>query len=125
MEAYRTSPESLELHKLLREMVDTGIEYVVMEVSSQALKVGRVDGMIFDYGIFTNMEPDHIGPNEHASFEEYAACKGMLFKQCKVGIANADDENFEMVMKDHTCTMETIGLLSCFILSLLYCKLKL
>ena len=80
-----------------------------MEVSSQGLMMHRTAGIPFELGIFTNLAPDHIGPNEHASFEEYAQCKGMLFKQCKVGIANADDENFEMVMKDHTCTLETIG----------------
>ena len=61
---------------------------MVMEVSSQALMQHRSQGFVFDFGIFTNIEPDHIGPNEHASFEEYLHCKGLLFQQCRVGIVN-------------------------------------
>ena len=86
--AVNTTPESYIVQKTFREMVDAGIECVVMEVSSQGLMLHRVGGFTFDYGIFTNLEPDHIGPNEHKDFEEYMACKGMLFKQCKVGIVN-------------------------------------
>ncbi len=107
--ANNTTPESYIVQEYFAEMLKAGCEVCVMEVSSQGLMMHRTAGIPFELGIFTNLAPDHIGPNEHASFEEYAACKGMLFKQCKVGIANADDENFEMVMKDHTCTLETIG----------------
>jgi len=64
---------------------------------------------VFDYGIFTNMEPDHIGPNEHASFEEYMQCKGLLFKQCRVGIANCDDKHWQQVLEGYTCRLETYG----------------
>ena len=61
-------------------MVNDGVEYLVMEVSSQALKVGRVDGMLFDYGIFTNLSEDHIGENEHKDMEEYySKCVKMEF----------------------------------------------
>ncbi|MDE6960148.1 MAG: UDP-N-acetylmuramoyl-L-alanyl-D-glutamate--2,6-diaminopimelate ligase, partial [Lachnospiraceae bacterium] len=81
----------------------------VMEVSSQGLMMHRTAGIPFEIGIFTNLAPDHIGPNEHASFEEYAACKGLLFRQCRIGIANVDDTNFEKVLKGHTCALETIG----------------
>lgn len=70
----------------------------------------RSQGFVFDYGIFTNIEPDHIGPNEHSSFEEYMHCKGMLFRQCRVGIANCDDVHWEKVMEGHTCELETYGL---------------
>ena len=60
--------------------------------------------------MFTNIEPDHIGPNEHASFEEYMECKSRLFKQCVHGIGNADSEYFDKIMEGHTCTLETYGI---------------
>ena len=107
--ANNTTPESYIVQEYFAEMLKAGCQVCVMEVSSQGLMMHRTAGIPFELGIFTNLAPDHIGPNEHASFEEYAQCKGMLFKQCKVGIANVDDENFEMVMKDHTCKLETIG----------------
>ena len=92
------------------KMVEAGCHYAVMEVSSQGLMMHRVGGFVFDIGIFTNLEPDHIGPNEHASFEEYMECKGMLFKQCRLGIVNADDEHTEKMLAGHTCEIETYGL---------------
>ena len=107
--ANNTTPESYIVQEYFAEMVKMGCDICVMEVSSQGLMMHRTAGIPFEIGIFTNLAPDHIGPNEHSSFEEYAACKGRLFKQCKVGIANVDDENFELVMKDHTCKLETIG----------------
>ena len=107
--ANNTTPESYIVQEYFAEMIKAGCQVCVMEVSSQGLMMHRTAGIPFELGIFTNLAPDHIGPNEHASFEEYAQCKGMLFKQCKVGIANVDDENFELVMKDHTCKLETIG----------------
>ena len=107
--AKNTTPESYELHKMFRAMVDAGCEYVVMEVSSQGLKMHRVAGIVFDYGIFTNLSPDHIGPNEHASFEEYQECKSLLFRQCKEGIVNADDEHVEGIIKNHTCKLHTFS----------------
>ena len=103
------TPESLTLQKYFREMADAGCDTVVMEVSSQGLMMHRTQGFIFDYGIFTNMEPDHIGPNEHASFEEYMQCKGLLFKQCKIGIVNCDDQHWQQVLENHTCELETYG----------------
>ena len=107
--ANNTTAESYIVQEYFAEMLKAGCQICVMEVSSQGLMMHRTAGIPFEIGIFTNLAPDHIGPNEHSSFEEYAQCKGMLFKQCKVGIANADDENFDMVMKDHTCKLETIG----------------
>ena len=104
-----TTPESYELQRLFAAMVEAGCEYCVMEVSSQGLKMHRVAGFEFDYGIFTNFSEDHIGPNEHASMEEYLYCKSLLFKQCKYGILNVDDPAFEGVTKDHTCQIMTYG----------------
>jgi len=107
--ALNTTPESYILQETFAKMVDAGLDTVVMEVSSQALMQHRTQGFVFDYGIFTNLEPDHIGPNEHASFEEYMACKGLLFKQCQVGIVNGDDSHWEQVTAGHTCSLETFG----------------
>lgn len=98
-----TTPESYELHRMFAAMVEAGCEYVVMEVSSQGLKLDRTAGIMFDYGVFTNLSPDHIGPAEHESFEEYLACKSLLFRQCRVGIVNVDDEHCEEILKGHTC----------------------
>lgn len=80
-----------------------------MEVSSQGLMMHRTDGFTFEIGIFTNIEPDHIGPNEHASFEEYMACKGLLFRQCRHGIVNIDDEHWKTVLEGYTCDLVTYG----------------
>lgn len=104
-----TTPESYELHRMFAAMVEAGCEYVVMEVSSQGLKLDRTAGIYFDYGVFTNLSPDHIGPTEHASFEEYLECKSLLFRQCKVGIVNADDEHWEEILKGHTCEVRTFS----------------
>ncbi len=101
--AKNTTPESFEIHKLFRKMVDSGCKYVVMEVSSQGLKYDRVAGINFDIGVFTNFSPDHIGPNEHTDMEDYAASKGILFKNCKTAVVNADDENVDTILKGHTC----------------------
>lgn len=104
-----TTPESYELHRMFAAMVEAGCEYVVMEVSSQGLKLDRTAGIIFDYGVFTNLSPDHIGPAEHESFEEYLYCKSLLFQQCKVGVVNADDERWEEILKGHTCEVRTFS----------------
>lgn len=108
--AENTTPESYLLQQYFAKMVQEGLDTVVMEVSSQALMLHRTQGFLFDYGIFTNLEPDHIGPNEHASFEEYMACKGLLFRQCRVGIVNGDDEHMLKVTEGHTCELETYGM---------------
>ena len=105
-----TTPEAYTLQKYLRQMVDEGCEYAVMEVSSQGLKLERTATIIFDYGIFTNLEEDHIGPKEHADMEEYIRCKGKLFKQCKCGIVNSDDQYVMQVLAGNTCEVETYGL---------------
>ena len=104
-----TTPESYTVHEYFDRMVKAGCECVVMEVSSQALKYHRTAGIKFDIGVFTNLEPDHIGPNEHSDFEDYLRCKSRLFKQCDVGIVNSDDEHFLEVTRGRICPIETYG----------------
>ena len=110
IKANNTTPESTVVQDYLRRMVEAGCDSVVMEVSSQGLMLHRTLGIDFDFGIFTNLEPDHIGPNEHDSFEQYTYCKSLLFRQCKIGIVNGDDAHVEAVLKDHTCNVESFGL---------------
>lgn len=107
--AANTTPESMVIQQYFREMVDAGCDSVVMEVSSQGLMLHRTQGFVFDYGIFTNIEPDHIGPNEHRDFEHYLSCKRLLLSQCRVGIVNRDDEHFDQITEGHTCQLETYG----------------
>ncbi|MBQ8923925.1 MAG: UDP-N-acetylmuramoyl-L-alanyl-D-glutamate--2,6-diaminopimelate ligase [Lachnospiraceae bacterium] len=108
--AQNTTPESIVLHKTLRDMVDNGLDTVVMEVSSQGLMLDRVAGVDFDYGIFTNLSNDHIGPNEHKTFEEYMMWKAKLFTLCKVGIFNIDDEHSDYMMDNAGCEILTYGM---------------
>lgn len=107
--ANNTTPESYTIQKYFAEMVEAGCDSVVMEVSSQGLMLHRTAGIPFEIGIFTNLGEDHIGPNEHKDFEDYKRCKGLLFRQCKLGIANVDDPWYEDVFRDATCERETFG----------------
>lgn len=104
-----TTPESYELQKLFREFVDAGCDTALMEVSSQGLMMDRVAGIHYNIGVFTNLSPDHIGPGEHASFEEYRSWKGQLFRRCDVGVVNIDDENTPALLEGHTCRLVTYG----------------
>lgn len=104
-----TTPESYVVQERFRKMADAGMDAVVMEVSSQALMLHRVDGITFDIGVFTNLEPDHIGKNEHKDFEDYMHCKSLLFRQCQLGILNGDSEHLEGILQGHTCCVETFG----------------
>ena len=108
-ETINTTPESYEIQKYLSEMVNQNIEYAVMEVSSQALKVGRVEGMTFDYGIFTNLTKDHIGEGEHENMEDYIYSKSLLFQKSKHGILNIDDKHYQDMTKNNTCDIHTFG----------------
>jgi len=112
--AKNTTPLSYELQSYFKEMVDSGCEYVVLEVSSQGLMQHRADGFVFDIGVFTNLEPDHIGGNEHKDFDDYAYWKSVLFTQCKTGIFNGDDQHVERMTKNATCKVEKFGLDSSF-----------
>ena len=107
----RTTPESLELQQLLRRMVDEKCDVAVMEVSSQSLKLNRVDGCKFEIGVFTNFSKDHISQKEHQSMEEYYESKVKLFTMCKYGFINSDDiyanKLPELVPE---CTFKTYGI---------------
>ena len=108
--AGNTTPESYLVQEYFARMMEAGCDTVVMEVSSQGLKLHRTQGFVFEYGIFTNLEPDHIGTGEHADFAEYLACKGMLFRQCRIGIVNGDDMHCDAVTEGHTCILEKFGM---------------
>lgn len=99
-ETKNTTPQSYELHSLFVKMLDRGCSYCVMEVSSQALKLDRTYGITFEYGAFMNISPDHIGPGEHESFEEYFDCKKKLFSQTKSAVINLDGEHVSKLTED-------------------------
>jgi len=109
-EAKRTTPEALELQEMFDRMIECGNKSAVMEVSSQGLMLSRVHGTYFDIGVFTNIEKDHIGPNEHSSFEEYFDWKKKLFSMCRVALINADDKNAQSVIDSCECTYKTFGI---------------
>ena len=102
-----TTPESYELHQSFAKMAEAGCQYMIMEVSSQGIKMHRVDGIAFDYGIFTNISPDHIGPDEHADFAEYLYCKSRLLSMCRIGLVNLNDGYFKEIVKDASCRLYT------------------
>ncbi|MGL4850077.1 MAG: UDP-N-acetylmuramoyl-L-alanyl-D-glutamate--2,6-diaminopimelate ligase [Clostridium sp.] len=98
IETERTTPESLELHGLFREMVDNNVEFCVMEISSHSLELDRVYGLEFESGIFTNITRDHL--DFHKTFENYYKAKFKLFERCKESIINIDDSYGERVVED-------------------------
>lgn len=108
IESYRTSPESLELHKLLRDMVDAGMEYVVMEVSSHALELSRVHGIKFEIAVFTNLAREHL--DFHGDMENYLAAKTKIFDQSIFGVINADDIYTPKLLKKVKCKYVKYGL---------------
>lgn len=117
-----TSPEAYDVYKYMREMIKCGIEYFIMEVSSQALKLHRFEDMIFDYGIFTNLSLDHVGKDEHDDYEDYAKCKSLLFKQCRTGIFNLDDKEYYRMVKPFYGEIYTYGKNKSADLRLVECK---
>lgn len=110
-ESQRTTPESLELQELFAEMVKQKVDTVVMEVSSQSLKLHRVDGCDFNIGVFTNFSEDHISEKEHPDMEDYFNSKLKLFDMCKVGYINADDFRVAKVKNlAKNCDIKTYGI---------------
>ncbi len=95
-----TTPESYEIHRILRLMADAGCRVCCIEVSSIGLKHHRVDTVSFRTGIFMNLSPDHIGGAEHDSFEEYSYWKKQLFSKCRNAIFNKDDEFSSEIIKE-------------------------
>lgn len=108
--SYNTTPESYVVQQYLSEMVNAGIECVVIEVSSQGLMLSRVAGIVFDYAVFTNLSRDHIGPNEHSDFEDYLKCKSMLFMTSKHAIINLDDAHARDMIASCNGTYETYAI---------------
>lgn len=106
-----TTPESSELHRYFRMMVDRGITHVVMEVSSQALATHRVEGVRFDTCLFTNLADDHIGEVEHPSFAAYRAAKARLFRDFAPEhiVCNLDDSHWRAVVGNPGENTDFIG----------------
>jgi len=98
-----TTPEALELFSILDGFRSDGAKVTAMEVSSQALKYNRVDGVPFSSGIYLNLAPDHISPTEHSSFDDYKAAKKRMLTLCKTGIVNADDEFAAEIIEAASC----------------------
>ena len=103
----RTTPESCELQKLLREMADAGCTHVVMEVSSHSLVLHRVAGLHFAVGIFTNLTQDHL--DFHKTMDEYARAKSLLFSMCDRAVINLDDEWSGFMLEHCPCPAITFS----------------
>lgn len=104
-----TTPESYEIQQAMRKMVKKGCKAMVIEASSLGLKNHRTDCINFDYGIFTNFSHDHIGESEHPDMQDYLNSKAILFKNCKKGIINIDDEAYRELLKGGVCDTVTYG----------------
>lgn len=100
VESELTTPESLDLFRMMRQAVDHGMTYLVMEVSSQAYKMDRVFNLTFDVGVFLNISPDHISPVEHPSFEDYLYCKRQITYNSRHVIVGADHSYANIVLED-------------------------
>lgn len=98
-ESKNTTPEALDLQRHLANAVEAGLEYVVMEVSSQALKYHRTDGVEFDVGIFLNIDEDHISPIEHPNFQDYLESKTKMFKQSNHLVINQETQEADYIFK--------------------------
>lgn len=99
-ESNLTTPESLDSMRMMREAANNGMKYLVMEVSSQAYKVGRVYGLTFDVGAFLNISPDHISPIEHPTFEDYLYCKRQIVRNSRRLVLGADCDHAGLIMQD-------------------------
>jgi len=108
IDSERTSPESLELHKLFRDMVDIGIEYVVMEVSSHALELNRVYGLKYIISVFTNLSEEHL--DFHKDMDSYLAAKAKLFAISDFALINGDDIYSNKLIKMISCKTAKFGL---------------
>ena len=95
-----TTPEAYVIHKILKDMVDAGVEYCLLEATSQGFMMRRTDSILFDVSIYTNISPDHISRTEHESFGHYFACKKRVFDQTNLCFVNRDTELFDEIVKD-------------------------
>lgn len=105
----RTTPEATDLQALFAVMRERGVEAVAMEVSSHALVLGRVDGCVFDIGVFTNLSPEHM--EFHSDMEDYFRAKAQLFtpQRSRLGVVNADDEYGRRLAKEATVPVVTFS----------------
>jgi UDP-N-acetylmuramoyl-L-alanyl-D-glutamate--2,6-diaminopimelate ligase len=105
----RTTPEATDLQALFAVMRERGVEAVAMEVSSHALVLGRVDGCVFDIGVFTNLSPEHM--EFHSDMEDYFRAKAQLFtpKRSRLGVVNFDDEYGRRLAKEATVPVVTFS----------------
>ena len=103
----RTTPESIELQKLLAEMKEAGCTHVIMEVSSHALVLHRADQIRFAVGVFTNLTEDHL--DFHKTMDAYCEAKAMLFTRCETGVVNVDDPYAEKIMQNASCRLLTMS----------------
>lgn len=95
-----TTPESIDLIRMMAQAVDFGMKHLVMEVSSQAYKTERVYGLTFDVGVFLNLSPDHIGPIEHPTMEDYFYCKRQLLHHSRYFVANSEMVHFNTIKQE-------------------------
>lgn len=109
IETKNTTPESFEIQKLLRKYVDFNYKNVIIEASSLGLKNHRLDNILINYAVFTNISNDHIGANEHENFEDYLNSKIILFKNCKKAFINIDDKFCDKILKECKCEKITFG----------------
>ena len=98
-ESHITTPESFDLQEHYNNALKSDITYMVTEVSSQALKYGRLFDVFFDVGVFLNISEDHISPIEHSDFEDYFTSKLKFFKQCKYACVNLESDNISRVLE--------------------------
>ncbi|PKM62011.1 MAG: UDP-N-acetylmuramoyl-L-alanyl-D-glutamate--2,6-diaminopimelate ligase, partial [Firmicutes bacterium HGW-Firmicutes-21] len=106
------TPESYDIHKHTRGMVDAGCDVMIMEASSQGFLLNRTYGIIYDVGVFTNLSPDHIGASEHKDFDDYINCKKLLFRQSRIGFTNKDNEYYEHIIDDADCPVKTFSVIN-------------
>lgn len=98
-ESHLTTPEPLQLHRHFANAAAHGLQYMVMEVSSQALKYDRVEGVQFNVACFLNIGYDHISPIEHPDWEDYFSSKLRIFQQCKTAVVDLDTEYADRVLQ--------------------------
>lgn len=103
----RTTPESVDLQRILRQMKDEKVDVVIMEVSSHSLDQKRVHGITYDVGCFTNLTQDHL--DYHKTFENYFAAKKLLFAQCKKAVINLDDSYAADMVAGMNLPVLTVG----------------
>jgi UDP-N-acetylmuramoyl-L-alanyl-D-glutamate--2,6-diaminopimelate ligase len=104
-----TTPEAPDLHALFAMMRERGVEACAMEVSSHALVMGRVDGVVFDVAVFTNLGRDHL--DFHADVEDYFAAKATLFtpERARLGLVNVDDSHGRRLLEEATIPVRTFS----------------